>query len=263
MDLAEGANGCWQKVGGWGGPAAFSWGGDTVTIQSDDDIVLQVAELEVAFEGRSVLSDLSFSVARGEVLTILGPNGAGKTVLLRSLLGMVPYHGSISWEPGLRIGYVPQRLPYIRNMPLSVADFFELKAGARSDPSNMLETVGLPAEMASKLVGDLSSGQFQRVLIAWALAGDPHFLLFDEPTAGVDVRGTETVYALLSRLYRERDLTMLVVTHDLAVVHRLSSTVLCLNRKAVCHGPPLSVLTPENLKRLYGTEVKFYQHGHE
>ena len=234
-----------------------------MTIEPDDDIVLQVSDLEVVFEGRAVLSDLTFSVARGEILTILGPNGAGKTVLLRSLLGIVPYHGTITWQPGRRIGYVPQRLPYIRNMPLSVADFFELKTDATSDAPAMLDTVGLPPELAGHRIGDLSSGQFQRVLIAWALAGDPDLLLFDEPTAGVDVRGTETVYTLLSRLYRERNLTMLVVTHDLAVVHRLSSTVLCLNRKPVCHGPPLDILTPENLQRLYGTEVKFYEHEHE
>ena len=248
---------------GWARRAASSSDSGTVMMEPDVDTVLQVGDLEVVFEGRAVLSDLSFSVARGEVLTILGPNGAGKTVLLRSLLGIVPYRGSIWWAPSLRIGYVPQRLPYIRTMPLSVADFFELKAGPEVDPSDMLRTVGLSPELAGRLVGDLSSGQFQRVLIAWALAGDPHLLLFDEPTAGVDVRGTETVYALLSRLYHERNLTMLVVTHDLAVVHRLSSTVLCLNRTPVCHGPPLSVLTPENLQRLYGTEVRFYEHGHE
>ena len=87
-------------------------------------------------------------------------------------------------------------------------------------------------------------------------------LLFDEPTTGVDIGGEETVYSLLARIHRERNLTMLLVTHDLAVVHRLSTTVLCLNRQAVCKGPPLTTLTPENLQRLFGTEVKFYEHRH-
>lgn len=228
----------------------------------DDETILQVADLKVALEEKLVVSDLSFTVTRGEVLTILGPNGAGKTVLLRALLGVLPHEGSISWRKGTRIGYVPQRLPYIKNIPMSTADFFALKKNAGANVAEMLATVGLGQEQVEKRVGDLSSGQFQRVLIAWALAGDPHVLLFDEPTTGVDVSGEETVYALLARLHRERNLTMLIVTHDLAVVHRLSSTVLCLNKQPVCHGPPLSTLTPENLQRLYGTEVKFYEHKH-
>jgi zinc transport system ATP-binding protein len=228
----------------------------------DGDAVLEVTDLEVALGGEVVLSDLSFTVTRGEILTILGPNGAGKTVLLRALLGTVPYEGSIRWRRGTRVGYVPQRLPYIRDIPLSVADFFALKKTPGPDVEGMLDTVGLEPALGTRQIGDLSSGQFQRVLIAWALAGDPHVLLFDEPTTGVDIGGEETVYALLGRLHRERDLTILIVTHDLAVVHRLSSMVLCLNKQPICHGPPLSTLTPANLERLYGTEVKFYEHKH-
>lgn len=225
--------------------------------------VLKVCDLKVTLEGQAVLANLSFVVRRGEVLTILGPNGAGKTVLLRALLGTVPYEGSVTWKKGTRIGYVPQRLPYIKDIPLSVADFFALKANPRGDVDAMLRTVGLAGELANKRIGDLSSGQFQRVLIAWALAGDPHVLLFDEPTTGVDITGEETVYALLTRLHQESNLTMLIVTHDLAVVHRLSSTVLCVNRQPICQGPPISTLTPENLQRLYGAEVKFYEHKHQ
>lgn len=224
--------------------------------------LLQVSDLEVTLDDQVVLENLSFTVTRGEVLTILGPNGAGKTVLLRALLGVIPHEGSIMWGAGTRIGYVPQRLPYIRNVPMSTSEFFALKTSAGPDVAAMLRTVGLAPELGDKRIGDLSSGQFQRILIAWALAGDPQVLLFDEPTTGVDVSGEETVYALLARLHRERNLTMLIVTHDLAVVHRLSSTVLCLNRQPVCHGPPLSTLTPENLRRLYGSEVKFYEHKH-
>ncbi len=228
-----------------------------------DEPVLEVVDLEVSFEDQVVLGDVSFTVGPGEVLSVLGPNGAGKTVLLRTLLGTAPHRGTVSWKKGTRIGYVPQRLPYIRNIPLSVADFFALKRNPVKDVEGSLVTVGLPAAMAGKRVGDLSSGQFQRVLIAWALAGDPDVLLFDEPTTGVDVAGEETVYALLGRLHQQHNLTMLIVTHDLAVVHRLSSTVLCLNRQPICHGSPLSALTPDNLERLYGTEVRFYEHKHE
>jgi zinc transport system ATP-binding protein len=232
-------------------------------VRPEEEPILRVSDLRVTLEGQVVLADLSFSVRPGEVLTILGPNGAGKTVLLRALLGVVPYDGAIAWKRGVRIGYVPQRLPYIKSIPLSVAEFFGLRRNGGPPVDRMLQAVGLGAELAAKPIGDFSSGQFQRILIAWALAKEPDVLLFDEPTAGIDVGGEETVYGLLSQLHRERNLTMLIVTHDLAVVHRLSSVVLCLNRRPVCLGPPLSTLTPENLQRLYGTEVKFYQHQHE
>ncbi len=227
-----------------------------------DRAVLAVSDLRVTLEGRVVIEDLSLTVEQGEILTVLGPNGAGKTVLLRALLGTVPYEGAIEWREGTRLGYVPQRLPYIRNLPLSVRDFFGLKRRAVQDVEEMLDAVGLDRLLAAKGIGTLSSGQFQRTLIAWALAGDPDVLLFDEPVSGVDASGEETVYGLLGRLHRERNLTMLIVTHDLAVVHRMSSTVLCLNRRPVCQGPPLATLTPENLRRLYGTEVAFYEHDH-
>ena len=225
-------------------------------MENGGEPVLRVADLNVTIEGQLILESLSFTVARGEVLTILD--------LLAHLLGLgtVPHEGSITWKEGTRIGYVPQRLPYIRDIPLSVEDFFALKSGSDPDVEEYLRAVGLGLELAKKRIGDISSGQFQRVLIAWALVGDPDVLLFDEPTAGIDIGGEETVYTLLSRLHRERNLAMLIVTHDLAVVHRLSSTVLCLNKRLVCQGPPLSVLTPENLQRLYGTEVKFYEHKH-
>jgi zinc transport system ATP-binding protein len=226
------------------------------------DPVLLVSDLRVTLEGQVVLAHVSLEARRGEILTILGPNGAGKTVLLRALLGTLPYEGSITWKAGARIGYVPQRLPHIRSLPLTVKDFLALKRGARPDAEEALRVVGLDAGFARRRIGDLSSGQFQRVLIAWALAGDPDVLLFDEPTTGVDLRGEETVYALLTRLQQTRQMTMLIVTHDLAVVHRLSSKVLCLNREPVCQGPPVSVLTPESLRRLFGTEVTFYEHRH-
>jgi zinc transport system ATP-binding protein len=243
-------------------PSDQDWHRVKMTLHHDEQ-VLQVLDLKVTLEDRVVVANLSFTVKRGEILTILGPNGAGKTVLLRTLLGTLPYEGSITWKPGVRIGYVPQRLPYIRNIPLTVADFFALKRNARNDVAEMLRAVGLGGDIARTLIGDLSSGQFQRVLIAWALAGDPDVLLFDEATTGVDIGGEETVYALLARLHRERNLAMLIVTHDLAVVHRLSTTVLCLNQQPVCQGAPLATLTPENLQRLYGPEVKFYEHKQE
>jgi zinc transport system ATP-binding protein len=229
----------------------------------DNGLILRVQDLNVELDRRSIIEHLSFTVKRGDIVTILGPNGAGKTVLLKCLLGLVPYVGEITWEKGIKIGYVPQRLPFIKDIPLSVMDFFELKGAPEQEVRDIVHAVGFGEEFFGRKMGDLSSGQFQRILIAWGLAGNPQVLLFDEPTTGIDISGEETIYNLLERLKEERHLTMLLVTHDLSVVYQYSTHVICLSRQTVCFGPPREVLTPESLKNLYGGGMKYYQHKHQ
>ncbi len=225
-------------------------------------IILKVRNLNVILDNQSIIENLSFEVKRGDVLTILGPNGAGKTVLLKTLLGLIPYEGEIEWAKGIKIGFVPQRLPFIKDIPLSIKDFFNLKGVPEKEIEAILNSMGFKEDFSRKRIGDLSSGQFQRVLIAWGLLGNPHVLLFDEPTTGVDISAEETIYIFLSRLKEERDLTILLVTHDLSVVYKFSKSVICLNRLPICYGSPEEVLTPKSLQMLYGGEVRYYKHTH-
>jgi len=227
-----------------------------------NDLVLEVKDLSVELAGEKVINSLSFELKKGDTLTILGPNGAGKTVLLKTLLGLLPYKGKVEWKKNIRIGYVPQRLPFIKDIPLSVEDFLKLKRSSEKEIEGILNSVGFKENLLDKKIGALSSGQFQRILIAWSLIENPQVLLFDEPTTGIDIEGEETVYRLLARLKRDRELTILLVTHDLSVVYTFSNYVICLNKQPVCYGFPQEVLTPENLKRLYGEEVKYYRHKH-
>jgi zinc transport system ATP-binding protein len=226
------------------------------------NIILEVKNLTVRLNGEDVLVDLSFNVYDGEVLAILGPNGAGKTTLLKALLGIVPYEGVVKWREEVRIGYVPQRLPFIKDVPLSVKEFFQLKNASENEAEKILKSIGLGKEILKKKIGDLSSGQFQRILIGWALALDPDVLLFDEPLAGIDIGGQESIYNFLERLKETRNLTILFVTHELSVVYRLADRVLCLNKRMLCSGAPKEMLTPEALSNLYANLVKFYQHKH-
>ena len=227
----------------------------------EKDLVLKVKNLKVVLEKEKVLEDVSFEVKEGEVLTILGPNGAGKTVLLKTLLGIFPYQGEIIWKKGIKIGYVPQRLPFIKNIPLSVKDFFELKNISEEETKKILKEINLE-EVLEKEIGKLSSGQFQRILIGWALAKNPQVLLFDEPMTGIDLPGKGTIYSLIKRLKEKRNLTILLVSHDLNIVYKFSDYVICLNRKILCQGKPQIVLSPQILEKLYGGEVKFYKHTH-
>ena len=195
-------------------------------------------------------------------MAILGPNGAGKTTLLKALLGIVPYEGIVMWREGVKVGYVPQRLPFIKDLPLSVKEFFQLVNASKGETIEILKSIGLGEEILGKKIGDLSSGQFQRILIGWALASNPNVLLFDEPLAGIDIGGQESVYNLLEKLKGERNLTILFVTHELSVVYRLADRVLCLNKRMLCTGAPREMLTPEAISNLYASPVKFYQHKH-
>jgi len=226
------------------------------------ELILRVRDLHVTLDRQSIIEKLSFEVKKGDVLTILGPNGAGKSVLLKTLLGLLPYRGEIEWAKGIKIGYVPQRLPFIKDIPLTIQDFFELKESAGRGMEDILSSVGFRKDFLQKKIGDLSSGQFQRILIAWGLVGNPQVLLFDEPTTGVDITAEETIYKFLAKLKEERELTILLVTHDLSVVYKISTDVICLNRQPICYGPPQDVLTPESLRKLYAGEVKYYQHKH-
>ncbi len=226
--------------------------------------ILEVKNLDVELDGEKIIQNLSFAVKKGEILTILGPNGAGKTVLLKTLLGLLPYRGEILWSKKLKIGYLPQGLTQlkVKDLPLSVEEFFKLKDVTKEDILKFLQLVGIKEEsFLKKRLGDMSTGQFQRMLVAWVLITKPEVLLFDEPTTGIDIGGEETIYSLLHRFWQEGNLTILLVTHDLNIVYKYSSDVLCLNKKGIsCSGQPKEILTAELLEKIYGTEIKFYQH---
>ena len=224
--------------------------------------VLKVRNLCVELGGEQIIRDLSFEVNEKETMVILGPNGAGKSTLLKALLGLLPYSGEVSWATQ-NISYLPpQELFNRRDMLLNIEEFFKLKKASHKKTSEILEQVGLGSSVIDKRFGSLSTGQFQRMIIAWALVDEPSVLLFDEPTSGIDVGGQDTVYSLLHDFWEHSNLTILLVTHDLNIVWEHADNVLCVNKKQVCCGPPKKVLAPESLEELYGTGVKYYVHGH-
>lgn len=225
--------------------------------------LLDVKGLSVTLDGSPILSDLSFTVNEGEFLTILGPNGSGKTVLIKALLGLLPFEGQVTWHKKSRIGYLPQGLNQmsLKDMPLAVGDFFALKKLRRDQVLKYLPLVGLESNVLKKRAGYLSGGEFQRMLVAWVLASHPNVLFLDEPTTAVDIAGGETIYSLLQEIWREQKLTIFNVTHDLNVVYAHSTHVLCLSRFGhTCYGVPKEVLTPEVLNDMYAANIKIYTH---
>ena len=229
------------------------------------NMLLEVKNLNVNLDGEKVIQDLSFQVAQGEILTILGPNGAGKSVLLRTLLGLLPYEGDIIWHQKPKIGYLPQGLTQlkVKDFPMTVQDFFALKdpLPTSKEINQFLQLVGLEKNILFKTAGSLSGGQFQRMLVAWVLISHPNVVFLDEPTTGIDIGGGKTIYSLLHSVWVKEKLTIFLVTHDLNIVYKHSTNVLCLSRKRhSCFGEPKEILSPGTLEQIFGTEIKLYKH---
>lgn len=227
--------------------------------------VVEVKGLSVTLGGRRVLHDVGFSIERGESVAVIGPNGSGKTVLLKAMLGIVPHEGEVVWKEGVAVGYVPQKIEADRSVPLNARNLLEAKAAilrrGADGVSAAIARVGLTDDVLSTPIGQLSGGQFQRCLIAFALLGEPEIVLFDEPTASMDEPGEEQMYDLIRRLQGELGITAVVVSHDLSFVYRYATRVLCLNRTGLCFGPPRGALTPELLAELFGAPA-YYDHAH-
>jgi len=223
-----------------------------------------VKDISVELGGVMVLKNMTFTVEQGSILAIIGPNGAGKTVLLKALLGLLPSTGSIKWKAGIKKGYVPQRLAIYTDIPLTVREFFRLRRDCPNDEKikQALNYVQLESGILKKGFGEISVGQRQRVLVAWAVLGEPDVLLFDEPTAGIDVTGQESIYNMITHLKDNLGLTVILVSHDLNVVYSHAAKVLCINKETLCLGKPQEVLTPQQLQGLYGSENAFFKHRH-
>lgn len=228
--------------------------------------ILDVAHLTIRFENSQPLHDITFSVAPGAVLAVIGPNGAGKTLLFRSIIGAIPFEGSVRWADNAKVGYVPQKLDLDRDIPITCRDFLSTQKTlawvSDADISDVLAQVGISTTATKTPIGTLSGGQFQRLLIAFALLGKPNVLLLDELTAGVDEPGQKQLNELVARLQRERGLTVLFISHELSVVYRYANDVLCLGGGKAHIGPPREILTPELLREIYGTSVDYHIHDH-
>lgn len=218
-----------------------------------------------------MLDNIDLHLNCGEVLAVIGPNGAGKTTLLKTILGELPYRGKITFQiegkPSLRpkIGYVPQKLQFDRGSPVSVADLvasaispIPVWAGINKDTQRKIGdilSVFSAGHLAGRKIGDLSGGELQRVLLAVAMTADPQLLLLDEPASGVDVEGLFLFYQLVRGLRQKHDISVVLVSHDLAGVSAYADRMVLLNRSIIAQGDPQEVLLNKKLVRAFGPSL--------
>jgi len=233
--------------------------------------LLQLDGVAVRLGGRQVLSDVSFTVGKGEFAGIIGPNGAGKTTLIQVILGLRPtsagkvIKGINGAGPG-SIGYVPQKIVIDSDIPLRARDVVALgldghKLGfplpskrRRERVDQALQDVGAFG-YADARVGELSGGEQQRVLIAHALVSRPQLLLLDEPLANLDLRSEQEIVTLLGKLAREQEIAVLLSAHDMNPLLPVMDRIIYVANGKVATGSTDEVVTSEGLTRLYGHPV--------
>lgn len=250
------------------------------TKTSNKKTTVKVKNLTVGYNDEPVLKDVSFEIEKGSITAVIGPNGAGKTTLLKAMLGLIPVREGkieimgIEHEKACRHisghhldcphpTYVPQRYSFDKTFPITVKEFIglALRPGLdKKDAQNALKEIGM-LKHKDKLMGELSGGQVQRVLIARAILGDPEIIFLDEPEVGIDIGGEMTFYELIRHLNTEHGTTCVLISHEIDVVYKYADQVICLNKKMLCQGVPDKVLTPQTMKKLYGEEVGTFKHG--
>lgn len=230
--------------------------------------LITATDLHLAYGGVQVLDGVDVHVDPGEIVTLVGPNGSGKSTLVKVLLGVVsPDSGRVEKQPGLRVGYVPQKLHIDASLPMTVTRFLSLPHRRRADKvATVAARTGIGG-LETRQMTDLSGGQLQRVLLARALLVEPKLLILDEPTAGLDQPGEAAFYELLAAVREETGVGVFMVSHDLHVVMSASDRVVCLNHHVCCSGTPTVVRNAPEYRALfgYGTHgaLALYQHDHD
>ena len=220
--------------------------------------------------GRPILRDVSLEIREGDFLGVVGPNGAGKSTLLKAILGLLaPVAGSVVHRDGrraLRFGYVPQRETIDPVFPVTALEVVAMGRYPRVGPFRRegplgraecllaLERVGLEGH-GDRLLRSMSGGQQQRVLIARALALEPRVLVLDEPTNGMDLESEHALMELIASLHARGGLTVILVSHLLNVVLNYAGSLVLLRRDHMLTGSVDEVLTRDNLRAMYGTEI--------
>ena len=237
-----------------------------MNVGKDTLVALDNAGLSIS--NKWLVREVTMKVSAGEIVTLIGPNGSGKSTTAKMALGiMAPSEGSVYRRENARVSYVPQRLSIDWTMPLDVNRFISLTRFLDKKVVKKALSMTETEHLYNAEVRTLSGGEFQRVLIARAIAHSPQFLVLDEPVQGVDFNGEIALYKLIENIRNELNCGVILISHDLHVVMSTTDRVICLNGHVCCSGTPAVVATEPEFRALFGdraaNELAFYKHQHD
>ena len=214
-----------------------------------------------------LVEGVSLTVEKGKIVTLIGPNGSGKSTTAKIALGIYKnIEGSVEKYTN-KVGYVPQKISIDWTLPLRVYDFMLLTENIKEEAIDEALTLTGVIHLKNKNLGNLSGGEFQRVLIARAISKKPELLVLDEPVQGVDYTGEIALYELIKRISDTLNCGILLISHDLHTVMTATDHVVCLNGHVCCSGSPMDVAKNNEYKTLFGEQasqiLSVYEHKHD
>ena len=236
-------------------------------MKENNNILVKLENTGVQVDKKWLVRGVSFEIQRGKIVTLIGPNGSGKTTTAKLALGI---HKNIEGKVHKftdKIGYVPQKISIDWTLPLRVNDFMVLTESLKNEIIDEALSLTGVIHLKDKNLGDLSGGEFQRVLLARAISKKPELLVLDEPVQGVDFTGEIALYELIKKISDELNCGILLISHDLHTVMSATDHVVCLNGHVCCSGTPMDVAKNNEYKALFGEQasqiLSRYEHRHD
>jgi zinc transport system ATP-binding protein len=227
--------------------------------------LITASNISVYKNEKAILKNIDIKINKKDFISIIGPNGAGKTMLLKCLMGFYkPDVGQIERKKSLKIGYMPQNINIVNTMPITVKNFITLRKKFDEFSFKQVVSETQTSALVNKQLSILSGGEMQRVLLARSLLNNPELLILDEPAQNLDISGQMSFYKLLQSIYTNRDLSILMVSHDLHLVMVSTKSVLCLSNHVCCSGKPQQIAEDPEFISMFGKDMAkmmaVYQH---
>ena len=233
----------------------------------EKNILIKLNKVGVRQNQKWLVQDVSLQVDKGKIVTLIGPNGSGKSTTAKIALGLFKNIEGRVQKFTNNIGYVPQKISIDWTLPLRVRDFMLLTDNLKEDVIDEALSLTGVINLKDKSLGNLSGGEFQRVLLARAISKKPEFLVLDEPVQGVDFTGEIALYELIKEISEKLNCGILLISHDLHTVMSATDHVVCLNGHVCCSGSPKEVAKNSEYKALFGEQaaqtLSIYEHRHD
>ena len=233
----------------------------------DNDLLVKVSDAGLYKDGKWLVKGVNLNITKGKIVTLIGPNGSGKTTTAKIALGLYKNIEGTVERLTNKISYVPQKVSIDWTLPVRVIDFMVLTQGLQEQEINDALNLTGVEHLKNNNLRELSGGEFQRVLLARAIAKKPDLLVLDEPVQGVDFTGEVELYALIKKISETLKCGILLISHDLHVVMSATDYVVCLNGHVCCSGTPVDVAQNKEYKELFGEKssqlLSLYEHQHD